>query len=408
MATTIKSAPEKRRGKAGAVRIDTVDARGRLKTRSEPYWTRITAGCQLGFRRLTPASTGTWIAKFLDADEGRREKRSLGEFDDRPAAQRYDAAKAAAETWFKHLGRGGKAEAITVKGACQNYIQHLTAAGKATTAKDTEKRFERWVFEHKLAAVPLPKLKPGDLDGWRKWVAATPAMHQDKSKKSPGPRAASTLNRDMTSLRAALNLAMEDGHATTDAAWRVKLRPVKNADGRRDVYLDLTQRRALIAKAPTDLAVLLGALSLVPLRPGAMAALVAGNFDKRLSTLTIGKDKHGQDHKITVPPATAAFFAEQGKNKLPTAPLLARADGSAWNKDSWKYPFKDAVIAAELPATATAYALRHSTITDLIALHKLDTLTVAKLSGTSLLMIEKHYGHLLREHAAKALASLTL
>jgi integrase len=408
MATTIKSDTEKRRGKAGAARIDTVDARGRLKARSEPYWTRITAGCQLGFRKLTPASTGTWVAKFHDADEGRREKRSLGEFDDRPAAQRYDAAKAAAETWFKHLGRGGKAEATTVKGACQNYIRHLTSTGKATTAKETEKRFERWVYGHKIAAVSLPKLKPSDLDGWRKWVAATPAMHQDKTKESPGPRAASTLNRDMTSLRAALNLAMEDGHATTDAAWRVKLRPVKNADGRRDVYLDLIQRRALIAKAPADLAVLLSALSLVPLRPGAMAGLVAGNFDKRLSTLTIGKDKHGQDRKITLPPATATFFAEQCKDKLPTAPLLTRADGTAWNKDAWKYPVKDAVIAAELPATATAYALRHSTITDLIALHKLDTLTVAQLSGTSLLMIEKHYGHLLREHAAKALASLTL
>ena len=48
----------------------------------------------------------------------------------------------------------------------------------------------------------------------------------------------------------------------------------------------------------------------MPLRPGAMAALVAGSFDKRLCTLTIGKDKHGQDRKITLPPATAAFFAE--------------------------------------------------------------------------------------------------
>ncbi len=35
-------------------------------------------------------------------------------------------------------------------------------------------------------------------------------------------------------------------------------------------------------------------------------------------------------------------------------------------------------------------------------------LTVAKLSGAGLLMVEKHYGHLLREHAAKALVSLTL
>ena len=59
--------------------------------------------------------------------------------------------------------------------------------------------------------------------------------------------------------------------------------------------------------------------------------------------------------------------------------LLARADGSAWNKDAWKYPFKGAVTAAELPAAATAYALRHLTITDLIALHKLNTLTVAQL-----------------------------
>lgn len=41
-------------------------------------------------------------------------------------------------------------------------------------------------------------------------------------------------------------------------------------------------------------------------------------------------------------------------------------------------------------------------------MHRLDTMTVAVLSGTSIAMIEKHYGHLLRKHAAKALASLAL
>ena len=49
-------------------------------------------------------------------------------------------------------------------------------------------------------------------------------------------------------------------------------------------------------------------------------------------------------------------------------------------------------MAAHLPDTATTYALRHSTITDLIALYKLESMTVAQLSGTSLVMIEKHYG----------------
>lgn len=391
------------------INLGKVDARNRLAPRRDPYWQRIEAGCFIGFRKMTGDAAGTWLARSRDATTGKQVQNPLGEFSDLPAHARFDSASKAARDWFAHLGRGGKAKAITVKVACANYVKHLASSGKAQAALDSERRFARWVDDHKIGGITLQKLKPGDLDAWRKALAATPTIPQNKKSKAPTrARSASTLNRDMTSFRAALNLAVENGDATSDTAWKVKLRPVKDADRRRDVYLDLSERRALIAKAPADLAAFLSALSLVPLRPGAMAALVAGNFDKRLSTLTIGKDKQGQDRKITLPQATAAFFAEHCKGKLPTAPLLARAGGSAWNKDSWKYPIKEAVLAAELTAAATAYALRHSTITDLIALHKLDTLTVAQLSGTSLLMIEKHYGHLLREHAAKALASLTI
>ena len=38
----------------------------------------------------------------------------------------------------------------------------------------------------------------------------------------------------------------------------------------------------------------------------------------------------------------------------------------------------------------------------------LDMLTSAQLSGTSVAMIERHYGHLRADHAALALASLAL
>lgn len=76
--------------------------------------------------------------------------------------------------------------------------------------------------------------------------------------------------------------------------------PAKNADGRRDVYLDHGQRRALIAKAPADLAALLRGLSLVTLRPGALAALTVGSFDTRLAVLTIGTDKAGRDRQDQV------------------------------------------------------------------------------------------------------------
>lgn len=391
-----------------ATKIDTVTARDKLKARHAPYWQKIRSECHIGYRKTTAESSGVWIARFRN-DEGKYQLSSLGALDGLPDHRRYDEAVKQADEWFKHRTAGGTHETITVGEACKRYVQKQKDEGKTAGAKDLEMRFKRWMYsDKKLNDTLVTKLTQGQVQDWRVKLATLPAILQDKTKTGSKPRSASSINREMAVLKAALNLALRDGHATSDTAWKYKLTPIKNATGRRDCYLDVTQRRALIAHAQTDLAALLRALSLVPFRPGAMAALTAGSFDKRLGVLSVGKDKAGQDRKITLPPTTAAFFAEQVKDKLPTAPLIARADGQFWNKDSWKYPFKEAVIAAKLPPAATAYALRHSTITDLIALHRLDTMTVATLSGTSLAMIEKHYGHLLRDHAANGLALLAL
>jgi integrase len=211
----------------------------------------------------------------------------------------------------------------------------------------------------------------------------------------------------MAALRAALNNAHDQGDVTNDMAWRVALRAVENADGRRDTYLDLNQRALLISKSGADIGVFLRGLSLVPLRPGALASLTAGQFNNKLGVLSVGKDKAGRDRKIKLPPETAKFFAEHTKDKLPSAPLLSRADGAAWNKDSWKKPIKAAALASEFNSPVSAYTIRHSVITDLVT-NGLDLLTVAQLSGTSVIMIEKHYGHHRAEHAAKALAGLAI
>ena len=95
------------------------------------------------------------------------------------------------------------------------------------------------------------------------------------------------------------------------------------------------------------------------------------------------------------------------RDKLPTAPLLSRADDKAWNKDAWKWPVKAAVGAAKLPDGTAAYTVRHSVISDLVH-DGLDLLTVAQVSGTSVAMIERHYGHLRSNVAARALARLAL
>lgn len=89
---------------------------------------------------------------------------------------------------------------------------------------------------------------------------------------------------------------------------------------------------------------------MVPLRPGALAALTAADFDKRLGVLRIGKDKANSDRKIKLPQATAEFFAALAKNKLPGAPLLGRADGSAWSKATWVPAIREAATTAKLPS----------------------------------------------------------
>lgn len=391
-------------------RIDKVREREALKARHEPYWQRVRKGCYVGYRKKSATAAGAWIAKYRDDDTGERASHSLGAFNDLPEGERFDAARVAAEEWFRHMGAGGASEAKTVRAACEDYIKHLRASRRAKAADDAEGRFRRFVYpEAKFAGVELLRLKHAQVKAWRVKLSGEPAIPQDKaSKAARKPRSAASINRDMTALRAALNHALAERHTTSAAAWEIALKPIQHADNRREVYLDAKQRRALIDKAPADLAALLRALSLVPLRPGAMAALKAGDFDKRLGVLTIRTDKNGRPRQITLPATTATFFAEQAKGKHPAAPLLSRADGAAWNKDSWKGPFKEAAAAAKLPASATAYALRHSTITDLLALHKLDTLTVAQLADTSLAMIERFYGHLVRQHAKDALARLAL
>jgi integrase len=146
---------------------------------------------------------------------------------------------------------------------------------------------------------------------------------------------------------------------------------------------------------------------LLPLRPGALASLLVADFDQRFDILRIGKDKSGADRKFKVPVEIANFFQKSAGARAGHEPLIARANGLAWNKDAWKYPLKAAAQKAGLPAETVAYSLRHSVITDLMH-GGLDLLTVAQISGTSVTMIEKHYGHLRGDVAAIALAKLVL
>lgn len=386
--------------------ISSVTDRDALKPRREPYWHKLEKGCYLGFRKMTATTEGAWLARFRDEAAGKQKVHALGKFDELPPGRRFDAAQKAARDWLAHMGRGGISEKLTVKEACERYIKHLRAEKREAAAEDAEARFRRHLDTDKLGALDVQKLNRRHLTDWKQRLAAKPAPISRAKDSGTKERSKAALNRDMAVLRAALNFAHRAGYITTDDAWKTALTPAEDATRRRDVYLDPEQRRQLIGAAAPDMGRFLLALNSLPLRPGALAGLKVRDFDSRLKTLRIPTDKAGAGRTITLPDATAQFFEECAKNKLPAAPLLARADGKPWSKDAWKKPIKDAVIAAGLPATATAYTLRHSVITDLVSRHGLDLSTVATLAGTSIEMIQAHYAHLRQDHARDALAKL--
>ena len=392
--------------------IQRVDVRSKLPLRRDPYWHKLTEGRYVGFRRMTAGTTGTWLARVY-TDTGYKYE-TLGDFATLPDGERYDAAKKAAELWFSHLDMGGSIEKATVKQACETYIAKLKTERGDRPARETEGYFKRLVYgdakreipTDPIAKVLLSKLSKAHMADWRARVLE---HNSDRS----------SFNRNITPLRAALNLAHEQGKVATDQAWLTALRPFSDkemesqAPRRRELYLDRDERRELVEKASDEARPLFKALALLPMRPGEVAALRVEHLNTRDKSLKVPVSKT-KVRVIPLPSDALAHFEACKKGKLPGAWLVARADGSQWKKEAWRDEVKAARKKAKLPRATVAYTLRHSVITDLVkgdadrGMPPLDIFTVAKLAGTSVRMIEKHYGHLQQEHARKALEQLAL
>ncbi|MCH8617474.1 tyrosine-type recombinase/integrase [Sphingomonas sp. SM33] len=382
--------------------LSKVSEREALKARREPYWQRLRPGCFVGYRPAAKGGAGTWIARAYDEEARRYQLKALGSFGEAVARDRFTLAKQAAEAFAAKVEGGSvnNTKIETVEDACREFAKHNTEAAG---------RFRRYVYADPIAKVKLEKLRRSNVAAWRRRLETTPALVSRRNTGEPltRDRSPATLNRDMAVLRTALGRVLPLGTPNTEAAWQEPLKPVKNAVKRRTLYLNRDQRKALVAAVPSEAQGFVRTLCLLPLRPGAAAALTVADFDKRTSELTIGKDKTGNRRRIVVPDVAANLFANAAQGKLPGAPLFMRANGKAWDKETWNDPIAHAAKAAKLPAAVTAYTLRHSTITDLVSAG-LPLLTVAQISGTSAEMIEKHYGHLVRDAAVEALAGLAV
>lgn len=371
--------------------IRTVIGRAKLAPRREPYWQTIGKGRYLGFRVLDGGKLGTWIARYSDTITGKKPTLALGDFAELTGAERFNAAKKKADEWFDHLRRGGSTEARTFGEAIAPFIEHCQkiGLGSASSYESTLKRFVP--PDSVLYRASLMDLSGKVIQAWRQ------SMPRDVAR--------STYNNRLNAVRGVLGFALKNGWTATDV-WAKELSAMPGPDGRREVYLDGAERLRLVNNTQPDLQPLVRFLSLMPLRCGAAARLLVGDVDLRTGTVTVRLDKAGAGRTVPLTGAALELVRDQVKNKLPTAPLFTQSNGLAWSKDGWKGPIKTAAAAANLTDKTVLYVLRHSVVTDLIVQQGLDLMTTAKLAGTSVQQIEKHYGKLVDSRARDALAKL--
>jgi integrase len=368
-----------------ALEIWKIRVRNALMPRDEPYWgPPLGKGKSLGFRQLDGAPP-RWIAKLRDHTG--HHKKSLGQITE---DFNYDRAREAALSWFKSYESGITDESFTVESACKDYVDDRRIEKGEACAHDAEKRFERTVYGKPFGKMAVVKVWSADIKKWRR--------ETDLSKSSQ--------NRTMTSLRAALNLAVDNRKVT--AARRIEWESVKQhkgVDKRRTLFLDLAQRRKLKEAAGESTGDLIAGIALTGARPGDLRTVRRSHYDSRTKSVNFGS----KDAPRTVPLSKAGIelFDRLAKDKLPSAYLFTRDDGKPWAHSDWDELIRDAAKKAELPSGVCLYTLRHAFITQSL-MDGMTTLDVARITGTSLAMIEKHYGHLVMDAARTRLELVNL
>ncbi|MBI3915581.1 MAG: tyrosine-type recombinase/integrase [Betaproteobacteria bacterium] len=370
-----------------AERIDTTTGRARLKVRREPYWARIEQGSFIGFRKL-PKGEGTWIARWRNA-EGQH-YRALGHHPD------YDAAVKAARQWFAQCD-GATPKMVTVAEACRQYVAERRARKGDANANDAEGRFKRHVYDATIGKLELAKLKAADIEKWLHGLIRNDDEDEDAERRSKD-----SANRNLAALKAALNRAFHSGLVASDAQWR-RVRSFEDVSRRRERFLTLTQRKRLYVSASPELKRLIKAVALTAARPGEIAAARVADLDSKAGMITLS----GKTGRRTIPlsPDAIAFFKSCYTGRDASAPLIVRDSGIPWNKWAWGEAMREAVTQAKLPDDVVLYSVRHAAISEMLTA-KLDPLSVARLAGTSVNMISKHYGHLVQDHVRAQLAAV--
>lgn len=389
-------------------KLDSRSARVKLARKPEPYWTVISKGCALGYRK--GAKGGAWIGRFRD-EAGKQHYQSLGGADDALDSDgvvclSYVEAQREAEKWFKVAANGFQDGEVrsgpyTVKNAIDDYMKAykrkggksvdktlsvigahiLPELGKIKVSKLNKRRIEQWL--DKLAgSAPMMRTAPGKPQNFRELDTSEEGLRSRKS----------TANRVLTTLKAALNHSYAEGNVSSDEGWR-KVKPFREVDSSRVRYLSDDESRRLVNACPDDLRSLVQAALLTGGRYGELTAFVVADYNPDTGTVHIRKSKSGKSRHVVLTDEGQNFFDAAIAGKTGNEYVVTRLDGSGWRRSQQQRPFKAACKVAKIEAL-TFHELRHTYASRLVMSGAPLAVVAAQIGHSDTRMVEKYYGHM--------------
>jgi len=399
------------------IEIDTPSKRAKLKPRRNPYWQGVSGGrggVSLGYRKPSKGP-GNWIAKIV-IDGARLEERIglADDLQDADDALPYPAAVREALDWKRRqyeiitaqVKAGASAIIPTVGTAIKAYVAAYdqtrgTAPGRSSYIESQMKRHV--LSDANFIGVRLARLRSDDIEEWRGKLSA--------DLKS------NTINRIISSVRAALNQAAEKHRRVIpgNISLEIKIgtRALPGSDNARRQLLNDAQIRRVIEEA-YKLDEDFGHVVLLAAATGArfsqLARLKVEDVQRNRQRVLVpasNKGRGAKKHSFIAVPLSADII-----DKI--APIVEGRDASELLLWRWTYkqvssiawepierrPWRDVqettrywhriAERANLPPGTVMYALRHSSIVRSLNAN-LPIRLVAAMHDTSVEMIEKHY-----------------
>jgi integrase len=151
-------------------------------------------------------------------------------------------------------------------------------------------------------------------------------------------------------------------------------------------------------------------------RTSELPACVVEDFQLKTQQVVLGRHKRDRTERvvsirhITLNDGLFAIFKRRCQGKQPSEPIFVREDGRAWDRYSLNRRFRlvrslATALGRKVREEITPYSFRDLWISESL-MAGVDVVTVARMAGTSIAMIEKHYAHFSNAALHQAQATL--